>query len=101
MSEGAAFLPGLREAVRVLRVDGHYGEKSSPIRHLTARIAQIEARIERDARRRKNLYFPPEAIDAIRVEAKRLDRTVSAIVEECVKLGMPQIRQLTPIRRRT
>lgn len=48
-------------------------------------------------KRKQSLYFPEEMLEEIQREAARLDRSLSWIVQRCVKLGLPEIRQLPDV----
>jgi uncharacterized small protein (TIGR04563 family) len=48
-------------------------------------------------KRKQSLYFPEAMLDEIQREAARLDRSLSWIVQRCVKLGMQEIRKLPSV----
>jgi uncharacterized small protein (TIGR04563 family) len=48
-------------------------------------------------KRKQSLYFPEEMLVEIQHEATRLDRSLSWIVQRCVKLGLPEIRKLPSV----
>lgn len=48
-------------------------------------------------KRKQSLYFPESMLDEIQREATRLDRSLSWIVQRCVKLGLPEIRKLPSV----
>jgi uncharacterized small protein (TIGR04563 family) len=48
-------------------------------------------------RRKQSLYFPVDMLAAIDTEAKRLDRSLSWVVQRCIKIAMQQIRDLPTI----
>ena len=45
-------------------------------------------------KRKQSLYFPEEMLGALQQEAERLDRSLSWVVQRCVKIGIPQLKQL-------
>ena len=45
-------------------------------------------------KRKQSLYFPESMLQDIQVEAARLDRSLSWIVQRCVKIGLQEIRKL-------
>ena len=49
-------------------------------------------------KRKKTLYMPDNLIEPLETEAKRIDRTVSWVVSECVRSAMPmfEARRLCP-----
>ena len=47
--------------------------------------------------RKQSLYFPAEALDEIRHEAQRLDRSLSWIVQRAWRVARAQIKELRPI----
>jgi uncharacterized small protein (TIGR04563 family) len=48
-------------------------------------------------KRKQSLYFPESMLQEIQHEAARLDRSLSWIVQRCVKLGLPEIRKLPSV----
>jgi uncharacterized small protein (TIGR04563 family) len=48
-------------------------------------------------KRKQSLYFPESMLQDIQHEAARLDRSLSWIVQRCVKLGLPEIRKLPSV----
>lgn len=48
-------------------------------------------------KRKQSLYFPEEMLQEIQHEAARLDRSLSWIVQRCVKLGLDEIRKLPSV----
>ncbi len=48
-------------------------------------------------KRKQSLYFPESMLQDIQHEATRLDRSLSWIVQRCVKLGLPEIRKLPSV----
>jgi len=48
-------------------------------------------------KRKQSLYFPEEMLTEIQHEAARLDRSLSWIVQRCVKIGLPEIRKLPSV----
>ena len=48
-------------------------------------------------KRKQSLYFPESMLQDIQHEATRLDRSLSWIVQRCVKLGIPEIRKLPSV----
>lgn len=45
-------------------------------------------------KRKQSLYFPEDMLDALTREAERLDRSLSWVVQRCVRLGMPELKGL-------
>jgi uncharacterized small protein (TIGR04563 family) len=45
-------------------------------------------------KRKQSLYFPEDMLDALTREAERLDRSLSWVVQRCVKLGMSELKAL-------
>ena len=45
-------------------------------------------------KRKQSLYFDKEMLAMLQVEAKRLDRSLSWIVQRCVKEGIDKVKQL-------
>lgn len=50
-------------------------------------------------KRKQSLYFPEVMLQEVIQEAKRLDRSLSWIVQRCVKLGLAEIRKLPSLER--
>jgi uncharacterized small protein (TIGR04563 family) len=48
-------------------------------------------------KRKQSLYFPESMLDEIQKEAARLDRSLSWIVQRCVKIALPEIRKLPSV----
>ena len=48
-------------------------------------------------KRKQSLYFPESMLQEIQKEAARLDRSLSWIVQRCVKTGRPDIRKLPSV----
>lgn len=48
-------------------------------------------------KRKQSLYFPESMLDEIQHEAARLDRSLSWIVQRCVKVALPEIRKLPSV----
>jgi uncharacterized small protein (TIGR04563 family) len=48
-------------------------------------------------KRKQSLYFPESMLEEIQHEAARLDRSLSWIVQRCVKIGLPEIRKLPSV----
>jgi uncharacterized small protein (TIGR04563 family) len=48
-------------------------------------------------KRKQSLYFPESMLQDIQHEATRLDRSLSWIVQRCVKIGLPEIRKLPSV----
>ncbi len=48
-------------------------------------------------KRKQSLYFPESMLQDIQHEAARLDRSLSWIVQRCVKIGLPEIRKLPSV----
>lgn len=47
--------------------------------------------------RKTSVYFPSDMIRDLRRESIRLDRTVSWIVQRCVRIGLEEIRKMPSI----
>ncbi len=45
-------------------------------------------------KRKQSLYFPASMLDELHEECFRLDRSLSWIVQRCVRLGLVEIREL-------
>jgi len=65
----------------------------------TARIAESEVTVSMSGtdKRKQSLYFPESMLQDIQKEAARLDRSLSWIVQRCVKIGLPDIRKLPSV----
>lgn len=48
-------------------------------------------------KRKQSLYFPETMLKEIQSEAARLDRSLSWIVQRCVKIGLSEIRKLPSV----
>ncbi len=48
-------------------------------------------------KRKQSLYFPESMLQEIQREATRLDRSLSWIVQRCVKIGLGDIRRLPSV----
>lgn len=48
-------------------------------------------------KRKQSLYFPETMLQDIQHEAARLDRSLSWIVQRCVKIGLGEIRKLPSV----
>jgi uncharacterized small protein (TIGR04563 family) len=48
-------------------------------------------------KRKQSLYFPETMLQEIQREAARLDRSLSWIVQRCVKIGLTDIRRLPSV----
>ena len=48
-------------------------------------------------KRKQSLYFPETMLQEIQREAARLDRSLSWIVQRCVKIALPEIRKLPSV----
>ncbi|MCA9528926.1 MAG: TIGR04563 family protein [Myxococcales bacterium] len=48
-------------------------------------------------KRKQSLYFPEEMLQEIQHEAARLDRSLSWIVQRCVKIGLADVRKLPSV----
>lgn len=48
-------------------------------------------------KRKQSLYFPESMLEDIQHEAARLDRSLSWIVQRCVKVALPEIRKLPSV----
>jgi uncharacterized small protein (TIGR04563 family) len=45
-------------------------------------------------KRKQSLYFPDLMLKDIQREADRLDRSLSWIVQRCIRSGLPELRKL-------
>jgi uncharacterized small protein (TIGR04563 family) len=45
-------------------------------------------------KRKQSLYFPDAMLKDIQHEADRLDRSLSWIVQRCIKAGLPELKKL-------
>ena len=45
-------------------------------------------------KRKQSLYFPEMMLKEIQREADRLDRSLSWIVQRCIRAGLPELRKL-------
>ena len=45
-------------------------------------------------KRKQSLYFPESMLQEIQKEAARLDRSLSWIVQRCIKAGLPELKKL-------
>jgi uncharacterized small protein (TIGR04563 family) len=48
-------------------------------------------------KRKQSLYFPEDMLKDIQEEANRQDRSLSWIVQQCIRIGLPQIRKLPSV----
>ena len=48
-------------------------------------------------KRKQNLYFPEPTLHDIKHESARFDRSLSWIVQRCVKIALPEIRKLPSV----
>ncbi|MEZ4287453.1 MAG: TIGR04563 family protein [Polyangiales bacterium] len=48
-------------------------------------------------KRKQSLYFPETMLQEIKQESARLDRSLSWIVQRCVKIALPEIRKLPSV----
>jgi uncharacterized small protein (TIGR04563 family) len=48
-------------------------------------------------KRKQSLYFPASMLEDLKHEAIRLDRSLSWIVQRCVKIGLPEVRKLPSV----
>jgi uncharacterized small protein (TIGR04563 family) len=45
-------------------------------------------------RRKQSLYFPESMITEIHREAARLDRSISWVVQRCVRVGLQEVKRM-------
>jgi len=45
-------------------------------------------------KRKQSLYFPETMLNHLQYEADRLDRSLSWVVQRCVKVALPQLKEL-------
>jgi len=48
-------------------------------------------------KRKQSLYFPETMLEDLQHETARLDRSLSWIVQRCVKIGLSEIRKLPAV----
>ncbi len=48
-------------------------------------------------KRKRSIYIPEDMLKELLYESARLDRTVSWIIQQCVKRALPEIKQLPSI----
>ena len=48
-------------------------------------------------KRKQSLYFPEDQLAAIEREAKRLQRSLSWIVQRCVKVGLKAVQDMPSV----
>ena len=48
-------------------------------------------------RRKQSLYFPADMLEEIDRQAKRLDRSLSWVVQRCVKVGLAAIQAMPSV----
>ena len=48
-------------------------------------------------KRKRSLYFPESMLEELKHHADRLDRSLSWIVQRCVKISLPEIRKLPSV----
>lgn len=71
---------------------------TSLLNHTGQRASGESSRIMSGTDKRKqSLYFPESMLQEIQKEAARLDRSLSWIVQRCVKIGLPDIRKLPSV----
>lgn len=46
---------------------------------------------------KQSLYLPQELLDALRAEAVRLDRSLSWLIQRCVRVALPDVRALQAV----
>ena len=63
----------------------------------TARRSEVTVSMSGTDKRKQSLYFPESMLQDIQKEAARLDRSLSWIVQRCVKIGLPDIRKLPSV----
>ena len=64
---------------------------------ITARRSEGTVSMSGTDKRKQSLYFPESMLQDIQKEAARLDRSLSWIVQRCVKIGLPDIRKLPSV----
>ena len=62
-----------------------------------ARRSEVTVSMSGTDKRKQSLYFPESMLQDIQKEAARLDRSLSWIVQRCVKIGLPDIRKLPSV----
>lgn len=63
----------------------------------TRRDAKDDPSMSATDKRKQSLYFPESMLQDIQHEAARLDRSLSWIVQRCVKLGLTEVRKLPSV----
>jgi uncharacterized small protein (TIGR04563 family) len=61
------------------------------------RRSEVTVSMSGTDKRKQSLYFPESMLQDIQKEAARLDRSLSWIVQRCVKIGLPDIRKLPSV----
>jgi uncharacterized small protein (TIGR04563 family) len=56
--------------------------------------AEKSVKSEKADGRKQSLYFPADVVEMLTTEAKRLDRSLSWVVQRCVKEGIDKVRAL-------
>ena len=51
-------------------------------------------------KRKQSVYLPADVLAEIEKEMVRIDRSLSWIVQRCVKIGMPEIKRLPSVNER-
>ena len=66
-------------------------------REVPHRRSEVTVSMSGTDKRKQSLYFPESMLQDIQKEAARLDRSLSWIVQRCVKIGLPDIRKLPSV----
>ena len=60
----------------------------------TTNEASVEKKERKTDKRKQSFYLPEDVVNALQVEADRLDRSLSWVVQRCCKLAIPEVREL-------
>ena len=74
----------------------NYNWRNCP-RDIPHRRSEVTVSMSGTDKRKQSLYFPESMLQDIQKEAARLDRSLSWIVQRCVKIGLPDIRKLPSV----
>lgn len=55
---------------------------------------QGEKQARKTDKRKQSFYLPEDVVNALQVEADRLDRSLSWVVQRCIKSALPEVREL-------
>ncbi len=60
----------------------------------TTSEANVETKARKTDMRKQSLYLPADVVTALQEEATRLDRSLSWVVQRCIKSALPEVREL-------